>query len=73
MADVVELGYREPEVGPVAGPAGPAGVEVRVVKRALALGVATAELEDHHRDLAGGVARAGVVEVDHERPAVAAA
>jgi hypothetical protein len=52
MADVVELGHREPEVDAVADPARSAGGEVPVVQGVLAHGVGTAELENHHRDLA---------------------
>src|SRR4051794_20121604 len=64
VADVVELGHGEAEVRAAGEATAAPRVAVGIVEPALADRVTASELDDQHRQLATGVGRPGVVEVD---------
>src|SRR3954452_8923582 len=64
VADVVELGHGESEVRAAGEATAAPRVAVGIVEPALADRVTASELDDQHRELATGVGRPGVVEVD---------
>ena len=66
----MELGDDRGEIGFDLDPAGTAMGQVRVVEQLQAVGSAATELEQHQGELAAGIGRAGVVPVDHRKPAV---
>ena len=70
LTDVMELGDDRGEIGFDLDPAGTAVGQVRVVEQLQAVGSAAPELEQHQGELAAGIGRAGVVPVDHRKPAV---